>query len=434
MSLVLNWIYDHQWAITEDYLDTIIKIACRESDIQKAIEARDGRPLEKTAAVTIRDNGIAVITINGPIFPRANLFTMFSGATSIELLAKDFTAALENPLVKGIVLNIDSPGGDIIGTSEFANMLFAARERKPIDAYGYGSVASGAYWIGSSARKLYLADTATAGSIGVVSAWTSRKKRDEASGIVTHEIVSSVSPKKRVDPTTDDGRAEIQRVVDDLASVFVAAISRNRDTDEKTVIEKFGQGGVHVGQVAVSAGMADGISSLEAIIESMANEGNKTFYTKGGPMDLSELKAKHPAVYQAAVDEGVVSGKAAGIEEGKKLGHTDGLAEGKTVGANEERSRIQGIASLKVPGAEKVIAENMFKAGVTKADVAILACDEIGKKASTAAAAVTADATALATQSAAAATGAPAPTGKNEGDFEARAEKIGKERRESAKR
>jgi ClpP class serine protease len=434
MSDVLGWIYDHRWAITEEYLDTIIKVASRESNINEVIAARDGRPLEKTEYAIIRDNGIAVITVNGPIFPRANIFTMISGATSIEILARDFNAALENPLIKGIVLNIDSPGGDIIGTSEFANMVFAARERKPVDAYGYGSIASGAYWIGSSARKLYLADTATAGSIGVVSAWTSRKKRDEASGIVTLEIVSSVSPKKRVDPSTDDGRAEIQRVVDDLALVFVKAIARNRDTDEKTVIEKFGQGGVHVGQVAVLAGMADGVSSLESVIESMANEGKTTFYMKGGPMDLNELKAKHPAVYQAAVDEGVVSGKAAGIDEGKKLGHADGLAAGKTVGADEERARIQGIASLKVPGAEKVIAENMFKPGVTKADVAILACDEIGKKAAAAGAAVAADAAALAAQTAAAASGAPAPTAKDDGDYEARAEKIGKERREAAKK
>ena len=60
---------------------------------------------------------------------------MISGASSYELIARDFTAALENPQIKGIILDIDSPGGEVNGVSELSNMVFAARGKKPVVAY-----------------------------------------------------------------------------------------------------------------------------------------------------------------------------------------------------------------------------------------------------------------------------------------------------------
>jgi capsid assembly protease len=434
--LVIDWIFDHQWAMTPDSLDNMIKIASREASIKDVIAARDGKPLDKTDTMTIRDNGVAVLDIVGPIFPRANLFTMFSGGTSIDILAKDFTSALENPSVRGIVLNLDTPGGNVIGISEFAKMIYEARGKKPVAAYGYGLVASGGYWIGTAAPKLYGSDTTEFGSIGVATVYSDRRERDKASGIRTYEIVSSVSPKKRPDPATDEGRTEIQRVVDDLANVFVETVARHRSTSIKNVLEKFGQGGMHVGQKAVIAGMADGISSLEKVINSLLDD-KKTYSFKGGSfMNLQELKANHPETYQAALAEGVENGKKIGFADGKAQGiaegKTAGIDEGKKLGVSEERTRIQKIEALKVmPGAESVIAENKFKDGMTAEAIAGLAYNAVAQNSTSAASAVAADARALGKQADAVATGAPA-TVSGEDKFIAEAEKFGEEKRRAA--
>ena len=129
------------WLMLPDALDNLMAIADRQGE-PEALEARIGKPLENARSVTVRD-GIAVIPVTGPIMRYANLFTRISGATSTQELATDLQAALDDPKIKGIVLNIDSPGGEASGINELADMIYAVRERKPIKAYGGGYVASG---------------------------------------------------------------------------------------------------------------------------------------------------------------------------------------------------------------------------------------------------------------------------------------------------
>ncbi|MCU7813080.1 MAG: hypothetical protein KZQ77_17890, partial [Candidatus Thiodiazotropha sp. (ex Notomyrtea botanica)] len=56
----------------------------------------------------------------------------------------------------------------------------------------------------------------------------------------------------------------VQRVIDDLADVFISAVAGYRSTSHATVLSDFGQGGLLVGEHAVTAGMADRIGSLES--------------------------------------------------------------------------------------------------------------------------------------------------------------------------
>ena len=139
------------WAIEPDMLDTIRAIALREGEGVEARQAREGRPLTNARTVTMRD-GVAVVPITGPIFRYANLFTQISGATSLDVLAKDFASALGNPEVRAIVLEINSPGGQATGISEFAAQVRAAA--KPVVAYVDGMAASAAYWIAAAAPQI----------------------------------------------------------------------------------------------------------------------------------------------------------------------------------------------------------------------------------------------------------------------------------------
>lgn len=252
------------WAIRPEALRTILEIAARENLTPEAVAAQLGRPLDNTRTVKMRE-AVAVIPVEGPIFRYANLFTQISGATSIEVLARDFQAALTDPAVAAIVLAIDSPGGEVNGVAEFAEMVYAARGRKPIIAYVSHEGASAAYWIASSADAIVAATTAELGCIGVV-ATVADPTAKSAKEIV---FVSSQSPDKRPDPTTESGRAVIQGTVDALADIFVATVARNRGVDADKVLADYGMGWVKVGQAGVDAGLADRLGSFEGLIEEL---------------------------------------------------------------------------------------------------------------------------------------------------------------------
>ncbi|HNS45506.1 MAG TPA: S49 family peptidase [Alphaproteobacteria bacterium] len=317
MMRIWNRIAGEPWAITETALHTILEIAARENESPQAVAAKLGRNLQNTYSVMERD-GVAVIPVTGPLFRYANLFTMISGASSYELIARDFTTALESPQIKGIILDIDSPGGEVNGVSELSNMVFAARGKKPVVAYASGDAASGAYWIASAADEIVVSETSALGSIGVVGMYQGKSGKS-AEAV---EIVSSQSPHKRLDPTTDDGRSRLQTRIDSMADVFIETIARNRNVSAENVQNHYGGGDVMIGAKAVSAGLADRVGSLEGLIAELSSP-QKSPLTEGffnaqnqpsstqekKPMDIETLKKDHPDLVATLMREGASAEK-----------------------------------------------------------------------------------------------------------------------------
>jgi signal peptide peptidase SppA len=253
------------WAITPAGLETILDIAARQNEPPEAVAAKLGRELQNTHRLEMREN-IAVLPLVGPLFRYANLFTQVSGASSYELLAKDFTAALENPEVQAIVLNIDSPGGEVNGCAELADMVYEARGTKPVIAYASGDAASGAYWIAAAADEIVVSKTSALGSIGVVGVYQGGKDTD------TVEVVSSQSPFKRLDPGSDEGRARLQKRIDAMAGVFVDAVAKYRGATPTHVQEHYGSGDVFIGGDAVRQGLADRVGSFEKLLSELGSK------------------------------------------------------------------------------------------------------------------------------------------------------------------
>lgn len=272
MTKILDFYASKAWAIQESSLQEMYGIyqaaLQRRSDgvdfDPEAVAAKSGTRLDNTRSIELRD-GVAVIPVTGPIFRRANLFTEVSGATSIQVLAKDFDQALENPRVKSILFEINSPGGEVDGTSEFAQHIFDARGKKPIVAYVSHLGASAAYWIASATDEIVSQETASLGSIGVVGTVRLHGDKNEI------QFISSQSPNKRPDPLTQEGKSQIQEHIDDLAQVFINTVARNRDWTADEVIAKGGAGGMRVGQKAVDNGLADRLGTLEGLISEMSS-------------------------------------------------------------------------------------------------------------------------------------------------------------------
>lgn len=365
------------WLITPEGMQQIVAIAERSHDID-ALIARSGQRLQYTRTVQVRD-GTAVIPVTGPIFRYANIFSAISGATSTQVLATDFRAALDDPLVRDIVFEFNSPGGAVEGINELGDMVFEARsEGKRIIAYAGGNMASAAYWIGSAADEVVASPTGVIGSIGAIMTITDASGRDARAGVRTLQIVSSQSPDKVVDPYGDTGRAKLQKIVDDLAAVFVSTVARNRDVEVETVLTEFGGGGVMVGQAAVDAGLADRLGSLESVLAELSaarqSQRSRSFImskttTTGsaprGPITVENteqlrnaLQAGHTAdeITIKAVDVAKIEtdARAAGVtafREGTEFAKA--ITDAKTEATKAERDRVAALQEITIKGFEK---------------------------------------------------------------------------------
>lgn len=287
---VLSAIYEQPWAITPEWFETIANIAERQND--EALFTKRGENRQETPSVEYREDGVAILSIIGPIVRYASIFSEVSGLTSIEKVSKDFQSLIDDPSVKSIVLNVDSPGGQVHGINEFSELVFQSRDKKPIYGYTGGNAASAGYWIITSAGEVWTDTTAWLGSIGVVIGLKNQSSD-------TLEIVSTNSPKKRVDPSTKDGREELLKRVDALAEIFIRTVARNRNVEESKVLSDFGQGAVFTGEKSVSLGMADKIGSLEGLISFLQNK-NKEERIMSEDINALEQKVKD---YEAKLKE-----------------------------------------------------------------------------------------------------------------------------------
>jgi len=341
------------WAIQSEMLETIISIARGDNESPEAVAAKLGRPLQNTRTVSMRGD-VAIVPVTGPIFRYANLFTEISGATSLSQLSNDFNAALDDPAVSSIVLEIDSPGGQAAGIAEFAHMV--RNSDKPVTAYVDGMGASAAYWIAAAADDLVINKTAMVGSIGAIFGVSKNAESDVV------EFVSTQSPMKRPDPESDEGRTELQQFIDALAQVFIEDVAIYRDVSVETVLSDFGKGGVRLGEEAVKLGMADRVSTLEEVIAGMAGSTKGDFH-KMGTKDKATPAAETPVIDRAYLDENC-SELVSAIRQ-------EGYDEGKTAGATAECERIKSVEEQTIAGHEALITELKFDGKTTGAEAAV---------------------------------------------------------------
>lgn len=367
------------WAIAPEKLAEIKSIYrahfAGEKIDWKNIEAKLGISSKraKDAPLYRLQNGVAIIDVEGVLTKKLSFFSFLFGGTTTPEIAAALEAALADDATGSILLSIDSPGGTVDGTQELAEKIYAARGKKPIVAYSDGQVTSAAYWIASAADKVYLSGgTVVAGSIGVVATHVDYSKMDEMHGVKVTEITAGKY--KRIysenAPLSPEGRQTLQDEVDYLYSVFVNDVARNRGVFVEDALT-MADGKIFFGQQAVDAGLADGIITMEGLINKMAG-GAPGMYAinhqakEDTDVDLKTLKEKYPELYKAAVDEGRAEAKSeaevlvASAQEGhaqEKAALTAQVAAAEKSGAEKERARIKEIQTLAIPGHEKIIEE-----------------------------------------------------------------------------
>lgn len=203
------------------------------------------------------EGSTAIIQVNGVLFPRANIFTLFGLGTALTDIQAQINKAVTNLAVKKIVFAFDSPGGGVIGIHELANTIKAIQ--KPTAAYVGGMAASGAYWLAAACDQIVTDATGEMGSIGIVGVY------QLGSDINTLEIVSSHAQDKRPDVTTPEGKRVLQTQIDDLEAVFIQSLTALRPVLTEGKIKAL-RGGIAIGAKAVNIGLSDGLGSLQGVL------------------------------------------------------------------------------------------------------------------------------------------------------------------------
>lgn len=234
-----------------------------------------GRPssLASAAGQPDRAGSVQVLPVRGLLRQRfSGLFDFFFGGTSAEGLGRAFRQAVADDTVSAIVLDVDSPGGEVYGMDELSAEIYQARRTKPVVAVANSLMASAAYWVASAADEVVVTPGGEVGSIGV---WAMHEDLSRALDSMGVTITLLSAGKYKVEgnpfePLSDEARAALQQGVDDYYDLFVRAVARNRGVKVSDVKTGYGEGRVLTAKRALAAGLVDRIDTLPATIARLA--------------------------------------------------------------------------------------------------------------------------------------------------------------------
>lgn len=269
-SYVMKAFVETPWAILPHKLAILEEIVIRHAagekldpdEVQMRIHGAK-RPAE------FRTGNVAVLPLFGTIFPRANLMTQMSGATSAEMFGRQFDELVKDAEVRAIVMDVDSPGGQVGGIEELSQQIYQARGTKPIVAVANHSMDSAAYWIGSAADEVVITPSGEVGSIGVFAVHEDISKQLEQDGIKLTVIKEGKykAEGNPWEPLSEEAKAAIQLDVKAAYDAFINSVARNRGTSPDTVRNGFGEGRTVGANRAVELGMADRIGTLDETVD-----------------------------------------------------------------------------------------------------------------------------------------------------------------------
>lgn len=285
----------HPWAILPDYMPTISRVLAR-LERGELMSAADREAVEEgqqrwaarrreSSAVSAPGN-VGIIGVYGILTQRGTVEDLSTPTTSTSMLAALVRQAAADPAYSSIVLDIDSPGGSVYGTQELADVIYNARQAKPVIAIANSLAASAAYWIGSQASEFYGAPGAETGSIGVYTAHTDVSKALEQEGLKVTLI--SAGPHKTegnpYEPLAAEARAAVQDTINIYYGDFVRAVARGRGVSQTYVRGGMGQGRMLLPGAAQAQKMIDGVHTLGEVVALAAKR-------SGGPRALGSTSS-----------------------------------------------------------------------------------------------------------------------------------------------
>lgn len=242
------------------------------------------------------EGATAKISVTGVLTKRPDFWAWLLGMgnTTYSSIIAGIAYAEERPDIDDIEFLVDSPGGQVDGLFETIAAIQAANKPKRVSA---SLAASAAYAIAAAAGPITASSpSSTFGSIGVVATYYVDKD--------TVEITSTNAPAKRPDVRTAEGQAVVRAYLDELHDLFVDAIATGRGVDATVINKTFGQGAVFTAGEALRRKMIDGVARPKLRAVAAGNNNTPSAGEKVAAMDLKTLRAQHPELVAALLEEG----------------------------------------------------------------------------------------------------------------------------------
>lgn len=260
-----------------------------------SVEERQRCIAEDWGICTDPESGISVVSVLGPT--RASYW--FAGTYS--RLRATLESLMNNDDVKCVVLDINSPGGDVNGLFECCDYVSKAKDIKPIYAHVTGMCCSAAYAIAASCTEISATDTSEIGSVGVYAEAWDDEEWMKKNGILARIFRSKNAEKKNQSPFSEEGAKDLQEKLDYYEDCFYTALSKGRAMDKERCVEDFGHGAVFMASDALSRNMIDSIVSYDELINKLASSENKE-EVEGDDMDFTTMTAEErTSAFQALV-------------------------------------------------------------------------------------------------------------------------------------
>lgn len=226
-------------------------------------------------------NGIAMLPVSGTLVHKLGGMRPFSGMTGYDGITARLQQAMDDPEVKGILLDIDSPGGQGAGAFDCADMIYRLGEQKPIWALANDQSCSAAMLLASACQRRLVTQTSRIGSIGVVMAHTSYASLLEQEGV---DITLIYSGTHKVDlnetrELPESVRMDYQQRMDDTRLMFAEKVSKYTGLSVDTVMATEaaiydGQAGIDVGLADEMINAADAVTVMAAALKSNSRGGS----------------------------------------------------------------------------------------------------------------------------------------------------------------
>lgn len=309
----------------------------------------DSSPDDDAPPYEISD-GIAVIPVMGTLVQRASWLDALCGMTSYASIGFDFAQAEADPKVRGILLEIDSGGGEVNGCFDLVDQIAAST--KPVWAVANEAAYSAAYAIASAADRIFMPRTAGVGSIGVIALHVDQSERDKKQGYSYTPIFAGDHKfdGNSYQPLPDDVKAAIQGDIDRLYQLFVSTVAANRSMTAEAVVAT--QADVFHTAAAIDLGLADDTGTMNdalALFSASLNDDPSGTRSTSRPMNVGFSTAaaaaseKEPAMdpKDTAANPANITPEA--LATARAEAETSGRATGAKEASSSERVRIAAI-------------------------------------------------------------------------------------------
>jgi capsid assembly protease len=216
--------------------------------------------------------GVAIIPITGIIVQRLGCLRPYWGMVGCDGIRQNFLTSLHDPAVQAIMLDIDSPGGEVSGVFDLVEEIYQARGIKPIHAVLNENAFSAAYALASAADRITVPRTGGTGSIGVIAAFLDYSAMLEQAGVkITFIHYGARKTDGRPElPLSPEAQARFQADIDAVGELFVATVARNRNLSTDAV--RAMQATTFLGAQGLAAGLADAIMPPDAAFRALLSQ------------------------------------------------------------------------------------------------------------------------------------------------------------------